>query len=196
VIEGPDFVWLHLPRCFGAATDRVLRAHWGADTRFLFDRTDAAYAARHDTLGERHARDPGFMLAGRRVICNIRRLPAWVLASGAKNPSGAFDPAASGVALRPDDVLRRYAAPRVDSWIRVEHLSRDIARVFGIAGPDAPSPRGHTTAKTSAAATSTAALRFTADELATLYAANPRWAELELRLYGALVEAAPVQKVA
>jgi hypothetical protein len=183
VIEGPDFVWLHMPRCAGAAADRRLRARWGADTRYLFDRIDQGCPARHDTLADRHVRDPGFALAGRRIVCNIRRLPSWVLAN-------RIAAAPAGVPGRPDDVLRRYATPRVDAWIRVEHLSRDLARVFDLPESDPAIARFET------APASAAAALFTAEELQALYAANPRWAGLEASLYGSLLEAGDVQKVA
>jgi hypothetical protein len=187
VIEGPDFVWLHLPHCGGAATDAVLRSRWGADTRFLFDCVSPANPACHDTVADRQRRDPGFALAGRKIVCNIARLPTWTAARRRWSVSvGQLSPSALDHLPTPDAVLRRYTTPAVEAWLRVEHQARDLDAVFGAdTTPDDARPRAPE-----------ADPPFTTGEIEALYAANPRWSELEHRLYGSLALPAAYQKVA
>lgn len=188
MIEGPDFVWLHLPHCRGGVTDAALRTRWGADTRFLFDRVSPANASCHDTIADRQRRDPGFALAGRKLVCNIARLPVWTAERRRWSATvGHLSPVALDHLPPPDAILRRYDTPSVDAWVRAEHLAGDLDAVFGVDPAAADGARAPAPA---------ADAPFTADELEMLYAANPRWSELELRLYGALALPAAYQKVA
>lgn len=202
MIEGPDFVWLHFPQCAGSATERCLRRLWGADTRWLFDRIDHADALRYDTIAERQARDAAFVLAGRRVVSNFRRLPYWLLSrvhaeahrAPHRIPSrellarGEFI-TRHGAVRRPDDVLRALDTPRVSEWVRAEYLAHDLARVFSLAEDEVAE---HLPAANTQQPTYVRDLRFwfTPNELAALYRANPRWADLEASLYGDVLDGA------
>ncbi len=178
MIEAPDFIWQRFPHAAGTATERFLRSLWGADTRYLFD--TAA------TVGERRARDPGFRPAGRRIVCNIRRLPAWAVR---RQQGGRTIAPGEG-----DDMLRSYSSACVHRWVRAEHLAHDLAHAFGF--EEDPVQRSLAALALPAAVETSARIAPSHDEMDDLYRANPRWADLERRLYGALATELPVRKVA
>jgi hypothetical protein len=206
VIEGPDFVWLHFPHCASSATERCLRRLWGADTRWLFDPVNHADTIRYDTIAERQARDPNFVLAGRRVVSNFRRLPDWLLshvhdeAQHAPHHTPTREMLArgefitrQGAVRRPDDMLRDLQPARVSAWIRAEHLEQDLARVFNVREADVAI--GLPASEPQSAHIRDPRFWFTPNEFANLYRANPRWAELEASLYGDVLDR-PLQMVA
>ena len=109
MIVGNDWIWLHVPKCAGSATEKVLRQLYSKDPTFKFDeinppgRTppqvkkprmafasrDAATSERgvgrhnpviwHQSIAQRRELDSSFDAGSRRVFGNIRRLPSWFL---------------------------------------------------------------------------------------------------------------------
>lgn len=203
MIVSDRWIWLHVPKCAGTATEKILHGAFGADPSVHFDAVGAAHPVIwHDGLADRAVRDPGFGPAGRAVVANIRRLPSWLLSrvhfevqryghaavvSRAVLCSGRFRPVPKGVAKplrKADQELARYA-PGVTHWLRTEHLAEDVGRAFGVEVP----PRGGRDKlnATTLDYIKDVAFWFTGEELAALYAANPLWAGIERQVYGGLM---------
>ena len=203
MIIAKHWIWLHVPKCAGTATERILQHAFATDPSVIFDPVGPDRPVIwHDTLADRAARDPGFAPAGRAVVANLRRLPHWLLSRvhfevqryGAPAVigrevllSGRFRPVPRGVPkpLRSaDDELARYL-PGVTRWVRSERLAEDISAAFGM--QVAPRDGRRRVNATRQDYVRDPAFWFTAEELAGLYAANPLWARLEAELYGGLL---------
>lgn len=203
MIVSDRWIWLHVPKCAGTATEKILHVAFGADPSVRFDAVGPNHPVIwHDGLADRAARDPGFAVGGRAVVANIRRLPMWLLSrvhfeaqrygpaalvSRAVLCSGRFRPVPKGV-VKPlrtaDEELSRYA-PGVTHWLRTEHLVEDVGRAFGI---EVPLREGRDKVNaTTPDYVKDLAFWFTGNELAALYAANPLWAEIEAQVYGGLM---------
>ncbi|WP_102226348.1 hypothetical protein [Acidimangrovimonas sediminis] len=200
MIVSDRWIWLHVPKCAGTATEKILHAAFEDDPEVVFDAVAPGLPVIwHDGLADRAARVEGFAPRGRAVVANIRRLPLWLLSRvhfevQRYGPeaivrrevlvSGRFRPVPLGVPKplrRADDELARYL-PGVTHWLRTEHLAEDIPAAFGITVP-------RRRARDRVNATTLEYIKdpgfwFTAAELRALYAANPLWAELEARVYG------------
>ena len=200
MIIGPDFVWLHWPKCGGTATEIALRKLLSHRRDISFDEIDDVSGVWHDSIYERQKRSPSFDPEGRRIISGIRRLPYWLLSISHFEISRGEQPATremilegkvytgGGLEISADQVIGSFNKPRIDSWIRTENMSEDIARTFNISNR-----------------TVKAALReknvgmisyvkklsfwFTSKELSGLYSANPIWASAELEAYGDILTA-------
>jgi hypothetical protein len=201
VIIGPDFIWMHLPKAAGTETEAVLRAAFGAREDISFDPIVLDNVIWHHTIAQRAAYDPEFSVGERRVICNFRRLPSWLLswthflhklhpehkATRAMLMDGRvweWDGRISSA----DDYVRLYDAYPVDAWIRQEHLLDDIERVFQRWLPSGID-LGPLLTQRNALQTNGLGLQFyfTGTELECLYDRNPLWAALEKRVYGNLL---------
>jgi len=197
MIQGPDFVWLHLPKCAGTSLEAALREIWRGDPAYRFDAKDFRKVIWHDNIDARRRRDPGFELGGRRIIANFRRLPHWLLSRvhfEAQRPphhivtremflrGDLFE--RTGTLNRADDYALSYNMPPVDCWIRSENLVEDAAKAFGL---DPEILRAKRKQVSALHYIKSLDFWFTKRELADLYAASPHWAELELRIYGSLL---------
>ena len=203
MIVSARWVWLHVPKCAGTATEKILQTAFRADPSVRFDPVGPGLPVIwHDSLADRAAREKGFDADGRAVVANIRRLPHWLLSrvhfevqryghaavvSRKVLCSGRFRPVPQGnpkPLRRADEELARYA-PGVTHWLRTEHLAEDIPAAFGIELP--PRKAGARINATTLDYIKDAAFWFTAEELAGLYAANPLWAGIERLAYGGLM---------
>lgn len=195
MIIGPDFVWLHLPKCGGSATEAALRRLLSDRESIAFDEIGNFPMVWHDSIHMRRQRNPSFDPEARIIISGIRRLPHWLLSLSHYEIARGERPStremllrgevysAGGAKISADQVIGQFLNPRVDFWIRTENMAEDIATAFHI-------PR----------ATVDEALRkenvakidyvrqlsfwFTNEELSRLYKANPIWASIEQGVYG------------
>lgn len=196
MIVGPDFIWLHFPKCGGTSVEVALREVFAHDRRVAFDPIDLTNVIWHHSIREREKHDPSFNPAGKRVISCFRRLPTWLLSrvhfEAWRSPklvpsrqeflSGKFYEA-NGFLNSADRVLARYTSPQIDQWIRVENLNEDFAKAFGVAN--------FIVKKINEAKVSfikKESFWFTPDDLRRIYESNPKWAEMEFRVYGNLME--------
>jgi hypothetical protein len=213
MIIAPDWIWVHVPKCAGTETEAILQSVYARDRSVVFDPVGPGLPVIwHQTLAKRAAEDPGFSPGGRRVIGNIRRLPAWILSrvhfeiarSGPEAgvtrkqlvlgkyrtgaPTAAQEKAPNSRLSSADQALRGYLA-EVTDWVRTEELAEDLQRVFGwtAAPPRPPEAKAN---KNRIPYVRDPAFWFSRRDLARMYAANPLWAALELRLYGDLLTVA------
>jgi hypothetical protein len=205
MVIGPDFVWLHFPKCGGHTVETALRAaaRWRGD--FAFDPVD--YVGWHDSIPRRLQRDPQFDPSSKAVICGIRRLPFWILSrvhyEAARPPfrcatremvvRGEFFEQDGNVNTA-DGYAAMFMTPPVDCWIRLEHLAEDFRRHFrgslGRRMAKADRILSHRVNETGIRYLRSLEFHFTPRDLALLYAANPIWASLERRAYGDLLTVA------
>lgn len=200
MIIGPDFVWLHVPKCGGTSIERSLRnafrnrrdVHF--DRKHLSEKDARGRVIWHHTIKLRHEHDPAFDPSGKKIVAAIRRLPNWLLSRVhyEANRSAGMAPTReqfvlgeflehSGVANSPEKMIRRFNRPPVDDWLRVEHLTDDMIRVFGIDPADMVRAN-----ESKIDYIKDLSFWFTKDELRALYKANPTWAEIEEKAYGGL----------
>jgi hypothetical protein len=139
-------------------------------------------------------------VAGKLLVMNIRRLPAWAL-------SGAHHKAAHGVHpdYRPlplesademtsstdaDDLLRwmtdhgRFGVAR---WLRAEALEHDVLALLsqlGVLTPEVEAGVRQVGRVNVGSYERDVARRFTEEQIARLYRRNPEWTAIERRVYG------------
>ena len=196
MIIGPNFVWLHLPKTGATSTEAFLRKKFVDQLDVHADEYNPERIIWHQSITQRIAEDPSFSVDGRRVICGFRRLPAWIisrvcyeahrsphhLASREMIETGHFFEN-DGKINSGDTYLREYRYPRVDNWLRCEHLAEDISEVFNLSFEDV---QRNLQLKNQTVKISKTLFWLTVGELKRLYESNPLWAELEKELYGDL----------
>jgi hypothetical protein len=195
MIVSQRFVWAHLPKTAGDATAAMIERV----PRLVLLADHPLDNAKHLPFAERRG-----SIDGKLLVANIRRLPAWAL-SHARHVEryGAFPDYRPAGAQHPEEVAARSAADEhlnlivgdfaVDRWIRQEHLTDDLVRFLREVA--------NLTAEEEAAIRSVGRVNdqrsilqrirppsperfFTTGEVEALYANNPRWAEIERRVYG------------
>jgi hypothetical protein len=191
VVIGERFAWAHLAKTAGDATHEMFAAVPGL-VRFA-DRLDSN--DKHLPFFAREAE-----VAGKLLVMNIRRLPAWTL-------SAAHHAAAAGLYpdYRPrpletpdemtsktdaDDLLRwmtdhdRFVVQR---WLRTESLEPDVLALLDELGELTPAVEaavravGRVNTRTYDRSVER---RFTPEQIRRLYELNPGWTEIERRVYG------------
>ncbi|PYF11819.1 hypothetical protein C8J30_102129 [Rhodobacter viridis] len=202
MIIGPDFIWLHVPKCGGTSIERTLRQAFAHRKDIHFDvkdikNTDAnGRVLWHHTIPMRQEHDSTFDPAGKKVVAAIRRLPAWLLSRvhyEVNRTKGAVCPKReqllrgeflerNGALNSVENVMRRFNRPTVDEWVRVENMEEDLKRIFAL--PDLKLIHAN---EGKIEYVRNLSFWFTPEELRELYAANPTWASIERRVYGKLL---------
>jgi hypothetical protein len=193
LVIGDRFAWAHLPKTGGDATFQMLAAVPGL-VRFA-DPPDS-----NDKHLPFFARESE--VAGKLLVMNIRRLPAWIL-------SGAHHKAAHGVhpEYRPlpletgdemtsttdaDDLLRwmtDHGRFRVARWLRAESLEQDVLALLselGVLTTEVRSAVRRVGQVNVGTYDHDLAERFSDEQIGRLYRLNPDWAAIERRVYGDL----------
>lgn len=201
MIIGPDFIWLHVPKCGGTAAERCLRQALGSNPEVHFDTIGPSEEVIwHQNIQARANYDPDFDPSGKRIIACIRRLPGWLLSRvhfeyirPPIHPGPARDMQVptrdmlvrgeffeySGYHHKADNMIRQYDNPSVDHWIRIEHLHEDLSAFFGFDVGEVPRIN-----ETRVDYIKNLDFWFTPDEIAQLYEHNPIWAAIERKAYG------------
>jgi hypothetical protein len=78
MIIGPDFVWLHFPKCAGTFTENIIRRLDANSGKIAFDPIDPAEIIWHQNVVERE-NITGEKLRDKVIISNFRRLPFWII---------------------------------------------------------------------------------------------------------------------
>lgn len=190
VVIGRRFAWAHLPKTAGDTTCTMLVAVPGlvefADPPDSNDKHMPFFGRERE-------------LAGKLLVMNIRRLPAWAL-SGAQHkachgvhpdyrpaPLESFEEISSRTDA--DDLLRwmtDHGRFRVARWLRAERVADDVLALLDELGELTPSARDAVLAVGVVNAGDyrhELVRQFSPDQLARLYALNPEWAAVERRVY-------------
>ncbi|ODM44550.1 hypothetical protein [Cereibacter johrii] len=205
MIVAKDWIWLHVPKCGGTSTEKMLHALYGDDPSVAFDPVGRKLPVIwHQSIQARQKQDPSFSVNGRKVIGNIRRLPYWLLSrvhfelqragdaalvTRAQLRDGKFrsrpgPEGKTGKLASADDMITNFASD-VTHWMRTEHLMEDMARVFPLP-PDVPLKEVR---ENSGKIGYVKDIRFwfTRPEINNLYEKNPVWAQIERSVYGDLL---------
>jgi hypothetical protein len=191
VVIGRRFAWAHLPKTGGDATRAMLTAVPGL----------VVFADPSETE-EKHS--PFFareeQVAGKLLVMNIRRLPAWTLSAAHHRAAHGVYPEYRPLPLETaqemtaksdaDDLLRwmtDHDRLPVARWLRAENLEQDVLGLLKALGEHnrraarrvravgrVNEGRYHRDLQT----------HFTSEQLARLYRLNPVWAAVERRVYG------------
>lgn len=201
MIIGPDFVWLHMPKCAGSTLELALRHLLRDRPGIQFDEIDEKSGRWHHNIAARKDEDPSFDVTGKRVLCCIRRLPAWVMSRVmfeiTRNehliPSRemlvkgrCFE--SDGSVHSADEYIELFCDD-VDGWLRVEFLAHDVAHAFNLKLEDVIEAIARYRIRDTSYVKRTE-FWFTDDDLLSLYRANPTWSKLEKRLYGSIAPSA------
>ncbi|MFL5822915.1 MAG: hypothetical protein ACJ764_05670 [Solirubrobacteraceae bacterium] len=193
MVIGRRFAWAHLPKTGGDATQAMFTAVPGL-VRFA-DPPDSN--DKHMPFFGREAE-----VAGKLLVMNIRRLPAWVL-SGAQHksrhgvhpdyrpgPLESFEEISSRSDA--DDLLRwmtDHQRFRVERWLRTERLAEDMLALLQDLGEASESVRAAVLAVgqvNQGNYSHDLVEGFTEPQLERLYGLNPEWAAIERRVYEGL----------
>jgi hypothetical protein len=130
MIIGRDFVWAHLGKAGGEMTHALFNLF-----PEVIEFADEVHTADQHTPFQ----DRADQLAGKRRVLNIRRLPTWMLSHHVWKsvyglaphfkPSPMLSPfeiADSGIADRFLAHYRPPEDPRIDVWLRTEHIVDDF----------------------------------------------------------------------
>ncbi len=192
MIIGRRFAWAHLPKTGGDATYRMLTGVPGLAT--FADPPESN--DKHMPFFGREAE-----IAGKLLVMNIRRLPAWALSASHHQAAHGVFPDYRPQPLQttdeivastdPDDLLAwmtNRGATAIDRWLRAEQLEHDVLSLLDELGElDGPARAVVTgVGRVNVGGyTCDVDARFTAAQIAALYARNPTWAGIERRVYGA-----------
>jgi hypothetical protein len=195
MIVSQRFVWAHIPKTGGDATAAMI----ARVPRLVLLADHPLDNAKHLPFAERRG-----SIDGKLLVANMRRLPAWAL-SHARHVEryGAFPDYRPAGRQEPDEVAARSAADEllesivgdfeVDRWIRQEHLTEDLVgllrEVAGLTPEEEDAIRS--VGRVNDQRSLVQRIRppsperfFTTEQIEALYASNPRWAEIERRVYG------------
>lgn len=199
MIVGPNFVWLHFPKCAGSAVEAALRRIFAGRDDIHFDDIDPNNVIWHQNLAQRRQYDPSFNPSGKLVIACFRRLPEWVLSRvhfEAQRPPHYVASRSmvlrgesynqNGSIGRADDVLELFYRD-VKLWIPIENISERLADTLNI---DAAHLNRQLRVENKGKFDYLRRTGFwyTQEELKKLYDASPLWRDLERRTYGNLLK--------
>jgi len=200
MIIGPDFVWLHFPKCAGTFTEKLIRTLDADSGKIAFDTIDPSKIIWHQGVTERE-NITGENLQEKKIISNFRRLPTWIISriqfetnrSGNRAikelySQGCFYEQNGNINFA-DRILQKYGIPRVNQWLRVESLKEDFRKVFSSHFDCGSSAFDALFSEKINVSGWKGDIRdwFEYEDLVTLYASNPNWTRLEYWLYGNLM---------
>lgn len=198
MIIGPNFVWLHFPKCAGSAVEAALRRIFAGRDDVHFDDIDLNNVIWHQNLAQRRQCDPSFNPSGKLIIACFRRLPEWVVSRvhfEAQRPPHYVASrtmvvrgesySQNGSIARADDQLGLFFKD-VQLWIPVEKIVEGLADTLNI---DATHLNRQLRLENKGKFDHIRQIGFwyTQEELKKLYDANPLWRNLERRTYGDLL---------
>ena len=196
MIVGPDWIWLHFPKCGGTSAERLLKENFLEDPAVDFDPLDPADVIWHENVLQRQKRVPDFSAESKRIVAGFRRLPDWILSrvhyEASRPPfrlvsrqqlvAGTFFEN-SGHENTAELTFRGYSHPNVHTWIRLENMHEDFEKFFGVK----LKPVEGRLNENSFGYIRDTRFWFTKEELEGLYNSAPSWASTEKAVYGDLL---------
>jgi hypothetical protein len=152
MIYNDKFVWLHFPKCAGTKIERLFLRYFSDQNglhqdHFTPDKDPSV--SWHDSIAEREARDPSFVLGDRVIVCSFRRLPGWLESrynfEYNRSPDLSHEPEkllegrfleADGNLSHADYYVHRYLPDEILAsnrlrFLRMEFFETDFKAVFG-----------------------------------------------------------------
>jgi hypothetical protein len=195
MVIGKDFVWAHLAKAGGETTHALFKLF-----PEVIEFADKAHTvAQHTAFDDRPEQ-----VAGKQRVLNIRRLPSWMLSFHIwKSIVGLLPDFEKSPMLSPHQIAESNAAdaflaryrqpeePKIDVWLRTEHIIDDFLGFIG----------AHTelTSEKEEAARQLPRVNelvydkaidhwFTSAHIRLMYVNNPAWATVEAAVYGDTVD--------
>lgn len=195
MVIGKEFVWCHLPKTGGDATLAMFQ---------LFPELIVFADPRDVDLKHAPFRDREEALAGKLLVLNIRRLPAWALSRAVQRsrhgkppeevPLRMESPHEMAVSAFPDLRLSKCTDEgrfRIDRWLRMEFLAQDFLSLVS-EFTDVTDERSEKVLELGLVNAHKydhdLADWFTGDQIASIYRNNPVWGAIEKQLYGNTLE--------
>lgn len=197
MVIAEKFAWAHLPKAAGTATQEMLMAVPG----LVIYASPTDSNDKHDPFTEH-----GPAVDGKLLVMNMRRLPSWVLSYAHHKAMVGLWPDYEPLPMpsieemvedgRPDEMLDWMTGGgefEIDRWLRTENLTEDVLGLLAEVGalsrrarrgvervPWLGKPYDHKVER-----------NFDPDQVRRMYERNPRWAEVERRVYGGVLELTP-----
>jgi len=215
MIWGKNFVWIHIGRMGGYSVDQMFRLLQLSDVHLDPLGGDWSRWKRHQTVEQREAEARVGLQNGRARISNFRRLPTWILSFAEykkKNEGLDFttEDLTQGLLkaeyreletgnleetrkrnFHADSILEYYGVREMDYLMRTEYLPTDfidvMSRWYSI--PNETREQIHAVHENGNVYQRNLGLRFSADQIRTMYASCPVWTALEKKVYGDLLVA-------
>ena len=152
MIYTKEFVWLHFPKCAGTKVEQLFKKYFYKREGLFQDAVGLANdpsIAWHDSIADREARDPGFSLGTRTVICSFRKLPFWLESrynfEAQRSPDLSHRPdlllegkflEADGFENHADNYVKKYLPQHILEsgnvrFLRTEFFESDFKSIFG-----------------------------------------------------------------
>src|SRR2546425_10243386 len=193
MVIGKTFAWAHLPKAGGDATAAMFRLF--PDLVEFQDPVDSD--AKHPSFQDRAG-----LVAGKRLVLNIRRLPAWVLSRAHHinrhglapdyEPLPMDSPHELSESSFPDYRLSTFTDDgklEIGVWLRLESLAEDFLSFVSElrdVSEEEHARIGELGAVNEGTYDRELSHWFTPAQIRTLYRKNPTWAAIEESLYGNL----------
>ncbi len=201
MIVSESFVWMHVPKCGGTFIDHILQKYyWDHPTIQFDDYSGSETILRHESVAARQKR-LSINLGSKIRIANFRRLPSWIISltqfrkstTGIETPRELYTKGqflmTPNTVIKADQILQNYEPIRMSRWIRLEFLKQDFLAAFSDLMDISMIDDDTWLIKVNEAHYNKD-LRywFSLEELQHLYSENPTWRDLELKLYGSLID--------
>jgi hypothetical protein len=201
MVIGEKFAWGHLPKTAGNATFGMFRLF--PELVVFADPTNTQ--AKHSSFGEREDQ-----VAGKLLVLNIRRLPAWMLSWAQHQVRMGFKKGEPRQMFSPYEMANRQRADRtllgltnggrfeIGRWLRQEHLAGDFLDfVSGYTSVNEEQRREviELGRRNAFNYDHRVAHWFTDEHVRMMYENNPLWAETERQVYGDLLDAAALERI-
>ncbi|WP_299352000.1 hypothetical protein [uncultured Shimia sp.] len=196
MIIGPDWIWLHFPKCAGSYAQELLKKNFRRDKSVKFDEINPKHVIWHETIAQRQSRLPSFSAEGKRILVAFRRLPDWTLSrvhfEASRPPHHTVSReqlcrgihiSNSGITDSAENVFNQFNNPTVDTWVKVEDINEGFERFFG----RRLKPINKKVNENKFGYIRDHKFWFTKVELEELYHASPNWADTEKQMYGDLL---------
>jgi hypothetical protein len=191
MVIGRKFAWAHLAKAGGEMTHALFNVF-----PEVIEFADGAHTVAQHTAFE----DRLEHVDGKRRVLNIRRLPSWMLSFHVwKSVKGLLPDFEGSPMLSPhqiansgvaDAFLNRYRQPdnpKIDVWLRTEHLIDDFLAFIGDHTEVTPAQLEavHQLPRVNELAYDKALDHwFTSAHIELMYVRNPAWAAVEAAVYG------------
>jgi len=195
MIEGPKFVWMHLPKTGGTSMNRLIRDL--QIPQVIVD--EDQYDHKHDSISLRE-KQSGWKAGTRQRFITARRLSAWLISDWQHKrrhmgvPDLDFEPVRSGLFysfrlggtwVAADWWLQYFEVNADVQALRLEHLSEDLNDYLLPLLPEG-TPKFMFLPRENAKPDhlNEGEPCFTTEDLKRIFLINPKWSEWEQQVYG------------
>ena len=205
MIEGPNFVWMHLPKTGGTSMNRLIRELHIPNIVVDEDQFDH----KHDSISLRE-KQTDWRAGARQRFITARRLSAWLISDWQHKrrhmgvPNLDFEPVRSGLFysfrlggtwVAADWWLQYFEVNSQVQALRLEYLTEDLNHfLHPMLPPGTPPFTVLPRENAKPGQFNENEPRLTTDDFQRILHVNPKWAEWEERVYGDVLNTIPSPK--